>query len=148
MMDVSGRCHCGLITFRAAIDLRRVTICHCTDCRHLTGSAYRDTTSGGRQDFQLPSGEPTTDIKCGERGAESCRHFCPRWCSHLYRTADDADVIGIRLGGIDQRGAAADTEKPGAGRRFPGPAPSANCRSAAKTKRRATISTCLAPQTP
>jgi hypothetical protein len=144
MMDISGRCHCGSVTFRAAINPRRVTICHCTDCRQLTGSAYCGTTAAGRQAFQLLSSEPTAGIK----RRESRHHFCPGCGSHLYRTADDEDVIGIRLGSIDQRGAAADTEKPGAGRHFPGPAPSANCRSAAKNKRRATISTCLAPQTP
>jgi len=102
-MDVTGRCHCGSITYRAAIDPERVTICHCTDCQQLTGSAYRVTTSGRVEDFELLSGAPKAYIKRGESGASSQQYFCPHCGSHLYRLADGEDRIGIRLGSIDQR---------------------------------------------
>ncbi len=42
-MKVEGRCHCGQITYEATVDPEKVSICHCTDCQMLTGSAYRAT---------------------------------------------------------------------------------------------------------
>ncbi|MDP9109023.1 MAG: hypothetical protein M3N23_08120 [Pseudomonadota bacterium] len=41
MMDVTGSCHCGAVAYRAQVDAQQVTLCHCTDCQKLTGSAYR-----------------------------------------------------------------------------------------------------------
>jgi hypothetical protein len=40
-MEVDGQCHCGRVTYRAAIDPAKVSICHCTDCQNLTGSPWR-----------------------------------------------------------------------------------------------------------
>lgn len=40
-MDIDGGCHCGKLTFSAAVDADHVIICHCTDCQTLSGSAYR-----------------------------------------------------------------------------------------------------------
>src|SRR5690348_5559864 len=40
-MKVTGRCHCGNISFEAEIDPAQVRVCHCTDCQHLTGTAFR-----------------------------------------------------------------------------------------------------------
>ena len=42
-MKVTGRCHCGQISFEAEIDPTQVRICHCTDCQTLTGTAFRTT---------------------------------------------------------------------------------------------------------
>jgi len=40
-LRVHGSCHCGAISYEATVDTERVTICHCTDCQNLTGTAYR-----------------------------------------------------------------------------------------------------------
>ena len=52
-MKIDGQCHCGLITYEATIDPQNVSICHCTDCQQLTGSAYRVTVSSKLTDFEL-----------------------------------------------------------------------------------------------
>ena len=44
-MKVTGRCHCGQISFEAEIDPAQVRICHCTDCQTLTGTAFRTNVS-------------------------------------------------------------------------------------------------------
>ncbi|WP_208021386.1 GFA family protein [Paracoccus versutus] len=44
-MKVDGRCHCGHATYQAEIDPGRVSICHCTDCQQLAGSAFRVTAT-------------------------------------------------------------------------------------------------------
>lgn len=104
-MRISGRCHCGYVTFEAEIDPDIVSICHCSDCQRLTGSAYRVTTFARRGDFRLTGGEPTVYVKTADSGATSLQHFCPNCGSPCYRSGEgeDADEIGIRLGTIDQR---------------------------------------------
>ena len=40
-MKVEGACHCGFISVEAEIDPEKVSICHCTDCQTISGSAFR-----------------------------------------------------------------------------------------------------------
>ncbi len=57
-MKVTGRCHCGQISFEAEIDPAQVKICHCTDCQTLTGTAFRTTVPSLPGTFVLRSGAP------------------------------------------------------------------------------------------
>ena len=57
-MKVEGRCHCGKITYEAVVDPAKVSICHCTDCQMLTGSAYRASVPAPRETFVLRTGRP------------------------------------------------------------------------------------------
>jgi hypothetical protein len=102
-MKITGRCHCGSVTYRAIIDPAGVTICHCTDCQQLTGSAFRVTAAGLAADFELISGAPRAYVKHGESRVPSRQYFCPHCGSQLYRLADGETQIGIRLGSINQR---------------------------------------------
>ena len=52
-MQVHGACHCGAIAFEAMVDPLRVTICHCTACQNLTGTAYRVTVAASAQGFRV-----------------------------------------------------------------------------------------------
>jgi hypothetical protein len=102
-MHITGRCHCGEIAYEAEIDPERVSICHCTDCQQLTGTAYRVTTSARYEDFHLIRGTPKAYVKYGESGAPSRQFFCAHCGSPLYRMGEDKAVVGIRVGSIDQR---------------------------------------------
>ena len=61
-MKVTGRCHCGQISFEAEIDPTQVRICHCTDCQTLTGTAFRTTVPSLPGTFVLTSGTPAAII--------------------------------------------------------------------------------------
>ncbi|ARQ56474.1 GFA family protein [Rhizobium sophoriradicis] len=102
-MHISGGCHCGAIRYQAEIDPERVSICHCTDCQRLTGSAYRVTAPARSESFALIKGEPRGYMKYGDSGGLSRQFFCPNCGSPLYRTDGEDSTIGIRLGSIDQR---------------------------------------------
>jgi hypothetical protein len=75
-MKVTGRCHCGQISFEAEIDTAQVRICHCTDCQTLT-----------------------------ESGNKRAHGFCPDCGTPLYSTAPGADPAsyGLRVGALDRR---------------------------------------------
>jgi hypothetical protein len=47
-----------------------LSICDCTDCQALTGTAYRVTVPTLIKDFELRSGSPKVYIKTGDSGAK------------------------------------------------------------------------------
>ena len=81
-MKVTGSCHCGQIGFEAEIDPTQVRICHCTDCRTLTGTAFRTTVPSLPGSFVLTSGAPKIYIKTAERGNKRAHAFCPECGTH------------------------------------------------------------------
>ena len=103
-MQVHGSCHCGNIRFEAEVDPEHTTICHCTDCQKLTGSAYRVSVPAKEGSFRLAAGEPAIYVKTGDNGARRAQAFCPNCGSPLYTyAADDPRIYGLRVGGITER---------------------------------------------
>jgi hypothetical protein len=103
-MEIQGQCHCGDIAYEAIVDPERVSICHCTDCQHLTGGAWRVTVGCRRQDFRLLRGTPTVYVKVGDSGTHRAQSFCGRCGSPLFvHTVGDIERLGLRVGNISQR---------------------------------------------
>ena len=57
-MKIDGGCYCGYITFEGEADPDKTTICHCTDCQALTGTAFRVNVGIPDSTFRMLSGEP------------------------------------------------------------------------------------------
>jgi len=103
-MQITGKCHCGKISYRAQIDPEKISLCHCTDCQVLTGCAYRVSAKMRVEDFQLLSGEPTLYVKKADSGAKRVQAFCGHCGSHLYAEALESPKIrSLRVGSIEQR---------------------------------------------
>lgn len=109
-MQIDGHCHCGRIRYTAEIDPAKVTICHCTDCQILTGTAFRVSVSTRREQLHI-DGETAIYVKHAQSGRLRHLHFCPSCGSPLFSTGtgDAAGVWGIRWGGIRQREALTPT---------------------------------------
>lgn len=103
-MKISGGCHCGAITYEAEIDANTVSICHCTDCQTLSGSAFRVVVPAKREGFKLLAGEPKIYVKTGESGRKRVQSFCSTCGTPIY-SADvtDPQIFAIRLGTAQQR---------------------------------------------
>lgn len=103
-IEIDGACHCGHVTYAARVDPDEVSICHCTDCQALTGSAFRVTVTARREDVQLTGGEPSVYLKVGESGGRRHQAFCGKCGSPVWVIGDDDDPdVGLRWGGIRQR---------------------------------------------
>ena len=103
MMKIDGGCHCGRIRYTAQIDPGRITICHCTDCQVLTGSAFRVSAYAKAGDLHI-EGEPKVYVKRGDSGRLRNQYFCPDCGSSLLvNGGDEPGDWGIRWGGIRQR---------------------------------------------
>ena len=104
-MKIDGGCHCGYITYEADADPDKTSICHCTDCQTLTGTAFRVSIPAPDSSFKILSGEPKAYVKTAESGAKRVQAFCPRCGSPIYATApgDGPKVYNIRVGTVRQR---------------------------------------------
>ncbi len=103
-MKIEGRCHCGQITYEAVVDADKVTICHCTDCQTLTGSAYRANVQAPAETFVLRTGQPKIYIKTADSGTKRAHAFCPACGTPIYSAAiTDPPTYSLRVGGIKQR---------------------------------------------
>jgi hypothetical protein len=104
-MRIDGGCHCGAITYEAEVDPEKASICHCTDCQKLTGTAFRVTVPASEDNYRITKGTPKIYVKTGESGAKRAQGFCGECGSPLYATSvgDGPKVYGIRVGTANQR---------------------------------------------
>jgi hypothetical protein len=104
VMKVDGRCLCGYLSYEAEIDPESASVCNCTDCQVLAGSAFRVSVfvTGA---FRFLSGNPKTYVKVAESGRRRVLAFCPECGTSVYsRPADGAEgYFGLRVGSLRQR---------------------------------------------
>ena len=105
-MKIYGGCHCGAIAYEAEVDPDKTSICHCTDCQQLTGTAFRVTVPAPEAQYRITRGAPKIYIKTtADSGTPRAHAFCADCGSHLYATSvgDGPKVYGIRAGTARQR---------------------------------------------
>jgi hypothetical protein len=103
-MKIDGHCHCGQIRFEAEVDPATLSICHCSDCQRLTGSAFRANIQAPAAHFTL-TGTPQSYIK---KTAESGRHRRHTFCGNCGTPMFACDIenpqsYSLRVGTITQR---------------------------------------------
>lgn len=106
-MRVDGQCHCGDIAFTAEIDETAVSICHCTDCQTLTGTAFRVSAPAPASSLHFKAGTPKTYVKTADSGNRRAQGFCGQCGTPIYSTSADATPASyaIRVGTLKQRDA-------------------------------------------
>lgn len=104
-MKVTGSCHCKAIRYEAEVDPASASICHCTDCQVLSGTAFRVTIRTAPNTFRLTAGTPRVYVKTAESGALREQAFCERCGSPIYAATPGGEppVHSLRAGTIDQR---------------------------------------------
>jgi hypothetical protein len=98
-----GGCLCGEVRYRTTAEPVRVTICHCTFCQRLTGSAYLVEPIFKREHVVLDGTQPGTyDHRSDTSGKRVTLHFCRKCattvCLGLERFPD---ILGICGGTFD-----------------------------------------------
>ncbi len=106
-MNVHGACHCGYIQFKAVVDPETVTVCHCTDCQTLSGTAFRITALATRSSFELKTGKMAIYEKPADSSVVRALTFCPKCGSSIYSTGhnDPSADLRIRTGVLNEKSA-------------------------------------------
>ena len=104
-MNIDGACHCGELAYEAVIDPDRITVCHCSDCQVMSGTAFRTVAHVMADQFKLVRGTPKTYVKVSESGQPRTMAFCATCGTQLYGTGEGqaAKVISLRVGTCNQR---------------------------------------------
>jgi hypothetical protein len=94
-----GQCLCGTVRYEVSGSLGEVRYCHCSRCRHATGSAFSANAKIARANFRIVSGQVA--IREYEERPGIFRAFCSICGSPVYaRLGRDPDNIRVRLGGL------------------------------------------------
>ena len=106
-MHIDGSCHCGHIRYEAEVDPDKVSVCHCTDCQTLSGTAFRVVVPAPKEGFRLLAGQPKIYLKTAESGNKRAQAFCAECGSHLYAHAavEKPERLGLRVGCLQERAA-------------------------------------------
>ena len=103
-MHISGKCHCGAISFKASVDPMRVLACHCSDCQTFSGASFRAVLPVPAENITI-SGAVKNYVKVAESGNRRTQAFCPECGTQLYATEGEGEpkVLNLRLGCVEQR---------------------------------------------
>ncbi|MBQ0930682.1 GFA family protein [Ideonella alba] len=103
-MQITGRCHCGAISFTAHVDPAKVMVCHCTDCQQLSGAPFRAVLPTRAEDVVM-SGQAKHYVKVADSGNRRVQAFCPECGTQLYATEADGPprMLNLRLGCVNER---------------------------------------------
>ncbi|KAI4283764.1 MAG: hypothetical protein L6R35_005056 [Caloplaca aegaea] len=72
-------------------------LCHCNDCRKITGSTFSTNIFAPTADLSLVSGAPKTMSKRTDKGNTITSYFCGECGTTLWRESD-----GIEAGVLDE----------------------------------------------
>ena len=93
----SGSCLCGAVRYRVNGPLRSIVMCHCTQCRRMTGH-FLAATAARRGDFELLA---ASELRWFEASPAARRGFCARCGSTLFWEAKGGDYLSIAAGSLD-----------------------------------------------
>lgn len=93
-------CACGQASITVEGDPQMQGVCHCTDCKRRTGSAFGISSYFLKTRVISTSGETSVyAFHHAARAQDQARHFCPRCGSTLYwHISALPDLIGVAGG--------------------------------------------------
>jgi hypothetical protein len=97
-MTITGRCHCGAISYAAEGEPEHHALCHCSDCRRWSGAPMAGWIAW-RDDHVTVSGEPMSY----RSSAGATREFCGTCGTGLfYRNPEFLPgIVDIQSGTLD-----------------------------------------------
>ncbi|ATZ46769.1 hypothetical protein BCIN_02g01330 [Botrytis cinerea B05.10] len=98
----SGGCFCDAIRISYTGEPGAHLLCHCTDCRKITGATYSNNIVLPEGQFKLESGIPKSISKKADSGNQVTSHFCGDCGTTLYRTGESfPNQVVVKAGVLD-----------------------------------------------
>lgn len=94
-----GGCLCGAVRYRASGPPVRTTVCHCTFCQRVSGSAFGLWVTYLKQDVAITGQFSTYEHRSDESGRWIKMEFCPRCGTSIGATFERSLELRSQLGG-------------------------------------------------
>ncbi|KNG49767.1 glutathione-dependent formaldehyde-activating [Stemphylium lycopersici] len=91
----AGGCICGNVRYEVTGEAEGNILCHCLDCRKITGSTYSSNQIYPDNAFKVTQGTPKQHKKKGDTGNEVISNFCGDCGSTMWR--EGASFAGKRV---------------------------------------------------
>ncbi|EXJ95331.1 hypothetical protein A1O1_00451 [Capronia coronata CBS 617.96] len=113
----TGSCFCGNIKIEYSGEPAMIALCHCADCRKISGGLYSYNVVVPSSNFKITAGKPSEISKTADTGKPITNCFCRDCGTTLFRYGDTfGGVDGMRLikAGILDDITVINDQKPGA----------------------------------
>ena len=101
MTIIAGGCLCGAVRYQAELAPQFAVLCHCRDCRRISGSGHVPVIGVPKSSFVV-RGETKAYAARGGSGLAAVRHFCPVCGSLLFGTPEIVpEIVSIYVGSLD-----------------------------------------------
>lgn len=93
--ELSGQCQCGAVKYVVADAFAYAANCHCSDCRRMTGAAFKSFAAIEVEKFQVVKGDECVrkfgDDVCFDMRCDTCGSF-------LASIVRDGKVVHVNMG--------------------------------------------------
>lgn len=104
MAKISGGCLCGAVRYHSDAEPLGTSVCHCTHCQKVSGSAFSVNVLVPRSSLTYAGEEPATYTDTGESGRKLARRFCGRCGSSIASEPEGmAAITVLKAGTLDDR---------------------------------------------
>lgn len=94
-----GGCLCGAVRYRATGQPVRATVCHCTFCQRISGSAFGVWVTYRKEDVTITGEFKTHEHRSDESGRWIKMEFCPRCGTNIGATFERSSELRSQLAG-------------------------------------------------
>ncbi|MDG1113539.1 MAG: GFA family protein [Pseudomonadales bacterium] len=99
-MELTGRCYCGDIHYRAKGDAVMKAQCHCRECQYITGGEPNIFIGMPTDGFTYTKGEPK-DFTRSDLDNPVTRQFCSNCGTHLATRPPGFPAVIVKVGTLD-----------------------------------------------
>jgi len=98
----SGSCICGNVRYEVQGDSGASILCHCVDCRKISGGAFSANSVFSDEGFKVTQGTPKQHKKKADGGNEIVSNFCGDCGSTMWRQgATFPGKVIVKAGTLD-----------------------------------------------
>ncbi len=94
---VQGQCECGAVAFEVEAVKEAVTVCHCSQCRRLSGHLW----AAAHTQFDQVRFLKEEGLRWYTSSDWAKRGFCGECGSSLFYRMNDSDRVGIAVGSLN-----------------------------------------------
>lgn len=99
----TGSCQCGAVCYELTSAPLRIYVCHCTECRKQSASAFGISVIVDSAAFALTKGTPKRWSRATDSGGMVDCYFCPDCGSRVWhRNPARAERISVKGGTLDE----------------------------------------------